>query len=114
MTKFELFCLVYAVLDAAWDETKEPHLGEYLSGANPFLFEGIGSANPEVFHRFSENVDDPITIENSYCKAKEYISTLDDLVISNAFLFVDEEEWKEGVKGYLSCAHKGGENDGAK
>ena len=41
MNQFELFCMIFYVLDAAWDETKDPELGNFLSGANPFLFSDI-------------------------------------------------------------------------
>ena len=37
MNKFELYCMVFYVLDAEWDENKNPQLGEFLSGANLFL-----------------------------------------------------------------------------
>lgn len=46
MNKFELFCMIFYVLDAEWDESKDPILGEFLSSANPFLFEGLSSAVP--------------------------------------------------------------------
>ena len=52
MNKFELFCMVFYVLDADWDETKDIIVGEYLSGANPFLFADIGSADPTIFIHF--------------------------------------------------------------
>ena len=39
MNQFELFCMVYYVLDAEWDESKDAQLGDFLSRANPFLFE---------------------------------------------------------------------------
>lgn len=35
MNKFELFCMIFYVLDAEWDESKNPTLGEFLSSANP-------------------------------------------------------------------------------
>lgn len=33
MNQFELFCMVFYVLDADWDDTKDAAVGEYLSGA---------------------------------------------------------------------------------
>ena len=62
MNKFELFCMVFYVLDADWDETKDIIVGEYLSGANPFLFADIGSADPTIFIHFCELIDADITI----------------------------------------------------
>ncbi len=99
--------MIYYVLDAVWDETKESQLGDYLSGANPFAFEDIGSADPAVFNRFCDIISEPITVENCYDKAKGYISYLNSTILSNAFFSMDEEEWTEGVKDYLSTPHKG-------
>lgn len=107
MNQFELFCMIYYVLDAAWEETKESELGDYLSGANPFRFEDIGSADPAVFHRFCEIISEPITVENCYEKAKCYISSLNSGILSNAFFVVDEADWNAGVTDYLSAPHKG-------
>jgi len=66
MNKFELYCMIYYVLDAEWDESKNAELGAFLSGANPFLFADIGSADPMVYAHFCENISGEITIENSY------------------------------------------------
>ena len=66
MNKFELYCMIFFVLDAAWDENHNPTLGEFLSGANPFLFTDIGSADPRVYNHFCEVIPNEITVENSY------------------------------------------------
>ena len=107
MNKFELFCMIYYVLDAVWDETKDSKLGEYLSGANPFFFEDLGSADPAVFNCFCEIITEPITVENCYDKAKRYILSLNDEILSNAFFSIDEDEWNEGMIDFLSAHHKG-------
>ena len=52
MSKYELFCMIFYVLDAEWDETKNKHLGTFLSAANPFLFKGTGSAVPAIYEHF--------------------------------------------------------------
>ena len=107
MNQFELFCMVYYVLDAEWDESKDAQLGDFLSRANPFLFEDIGSADPSVFAEFCKTAVEPITIENSYQIAAAYIKALENDVISFAFFTIDEEEWIECVKEYLAQDHKG-------
>ncbi len=38
MNQFELFTMIFYVLNAKWDETKDEILGDLLSNANPFLF----------------------------------------------------------------------------
>ena len=107
MNKFELYCMIYYVLDAEWDESKNPELGEFLSGANPFLFADIGSADPTVYTHFCDNISGEITVENSYGIASEYITGLGSEVISAAFFTIDEDDWIESVKDYLSQDYKG-------
>lgn len=109
MSRFDLFCMVFYVLDADWDETKDTVVGEYLSGANPFLFADIGSADPMVFIHFCEVIDEDITIENSYLLAKKYIADLNNDSISKAFYSISEEDWFDSVSDYLSKEHKGQE-----
>ncbi len=108
MNQFELYCMIYYVLDAAWEENKEPKLGSFLSGANPFLFTDIGSADPTVYADFCKKVNKPITLENSYEIACEYIAGLNNKTLSEAFATIGEEEWIECAKDYLSQEHKGG------
>ena len=107
MNKFELFCMVFYVLDADWDETKDIIVGEYLSGANPFLFADIGSADPTIFIHFCELIDEDITIENSYSLAKKYIADLNNDSISKAFYSISEDDWFDSLSDYLSQEHKG-------
>ncbi|MBD5101313.1 MAG: hypothetical protein HDT27_01190 [Subdoligranulum sp.] len=112
MSQFELYCMIFYILDAEWNENKNNRLGEFLSGANPFLFSDIGSADPAIYRHFCETVTEPITIENSYRIALAYIKALNNGVVTNAFSTIDETEWIECVKEYLPQEHKGGEKDG--
>ena len=78
MNSFELFTMIFFTLDAYWDEHKGEELGNFLSGMNPFLFEGEGSAISNVYSEFCAFLDDmTITKENSYSIAKEYVYSLD-------------------------------------
>lgn len=106
MNQFELFCMIYYVLDAEWDESKDEQLGDFLSRANPFLFADIGSADPSVYAQFCEKAVGSITIENSYHIAAAYIKSLENDKISSAFSSIGEEEWIECVKEYLVQDHK--------
>ena len=110
MNTYELYCMVFYVLDAEWDDNKNTQLGEFLSSANPFLFDDVGSADPAVYLQFCEVVDDSITIENSYSIASKYIAELGTEVVSSAFSTIDETEWIECVKDYLSSEHKGSDS----
>jgi len=107
MNKFELYCMIFYVLDADWDETKDPAVGEYLSGANPFVFSDIGSADPAVFAHFCDVIDEEITVENSFSLAGKYIADLKHLSLSKAFQSINKDEWIDCVAGYLSQEHKG-------
>ena len=53
---------------------------------NPFLFEDIGSAVPDIYNDFCKMLGNrSITIENSFAIAKEYISSFGADYISEAF-----------------------------
>ena len=108
MNQFELFCMVFYVLDAVWDDTKDPVVREYLSDANPFLFADIGSAILSEFTHFCEVVTENITVANSYSLAQKYINNLHNENITKAFYSIDEEDWNESVTDFLSQEHKGG------
>ena len=107
MNKFELFCMVFYVLDADWDDTKDAVVGEYLSSSNPFLFADIGSADPTVFVHFCEVINKEITVETSYSLAQKYIADLNNESITKAFYTISEDDWFESVSDYLSQEHKG-------
>lgn len=107
MNKFELFCMIFHVLDAKWDESRNPKLGEFLSSANPFLFDSIGSAIPEIYENFESYVSSPLTIENSYDKAINYINSLHNDIIAKSFKSISREEWTDSVLVFLAMGQKG-------
>ena len=110
MTRFELFCLVFYALDAAWDDSHSKQLGQYLSDANPFLWGGQSSANPAVYDEFCKSVaQEIISVEDSYDVACGYINTLSGNYVKavlKAFSTVTKEKWLDGAKKYLSRAHE--------
>ncbi len=108
MNKFELFTMIFFVLDGYWDDHKSDDLGQFLSSMNPFLFEDIGSAVPDIYNDFCKMLGNrSITIDNSFAIAKEYISSFGADYISEAFGWMDEEKWKASCNEYLSEPHKG-------
>lgn len=108
MNKFELFCLLFYALDAQWDETKNEDLGNYLSGANPFLFSDMGSAVPDCYENFCRVVgDENIDLEDSYRTAENYVMTLGITAVEEAFKNTSEQQWCTAAKKYLSAPHKG-------
>ena len=109
MNPFELYCMIFFVLDAEWDDTKDDQLGQFLSEASPFTFAENESADPAVYADFKRIITEPITLENSFKLAKRYIDSLDDMTVFEAFSWIDESEWKKCASEYLSKEHKGGE-----
>ena len=107
MNKFELYCMIYYVLDAEWDESKNAELGKFLSSANPFQFRDIGSADPEIYEEFCKEIPDTITRDDSYGYARNYVESLGNRDVQAAFLTIDREEWDECLHKYLSQEHKG-------
>lgn len=107
MNKFELYCMIYYVLDAEWDESKNAELGKFLSSANPFQFSDIGSADPVIYEEFCKKIPDTITRDDSYGYARNYVESLGNRDVQAAFLTIDREEWDECLHEYLSQEHKG-------
>ncbi len=106
MTQFELYSMIFYVLDAAWDESQNQELGEFLSAANPFLFRDTGSADPSVYADFCSKVPKTVSIDDSYSIAEEYVESLGKASLKDAFCSIDEAFWLGGVKEYLSSPHK--------
>jgi hypothetical protein len=106
MTQFELFSMIFYVLDAAWEESQDPELSKFLSDANPFLFDDIGSADPSVYADFCSKITGPVSIEESYRIAKKYVTSLGKARLEAAFTAINETAWLEGVKEYLQSPHK--------
>ena len=106
MSRFELFTMIFYALDASWDDMHNEELGQFLSDANPFLFEDAGSADPAVFTLFCQGLPEQIDVSDSYDMASAYIKSLDNIAIKNAWEKIDPHEWEEGVCRYLSEPHK--------
>ncbi len=107
MNPFELYCMVFFVLDAEWDKTHNAELGAFLSSANPFLYEDIGSAIPEIFENFCRTVSGNVPVEESYNVAKEYIRSLKSDRLLSIFAKIDRDAWKKAAREYLRSEHKG-------
>lgn len=102
MSPFELFTMVFFVLDAYWDDHKDVDLGIFLSGMNPFLFQGEGSAAPYVYTEFCDFLNGrKITLDDSFHIAQEYVRALDVPHIKEAFEWMDEKKWIESYNDYL-------------
>ncbi len=109
MNRFELFCLIFRVLNDEWLHSRDPVLGDYLSSANPYLFEEIDSAVSYVYDEFCELVPERVPLEDSYAVAADYIASLEPEydVVKEAFAGFSQDEWMRGAKEYLASDHKG-------
>ena len=89
-------------MDHYWDEHKGEQLGQFLSSMNPFLFEGEGSAVPDVYTEFCGFIGNrEITVDNSYQIAVEYVDSLGEPYVKDAFIWIDEDKWKKKCTKYL-------------
>ena len=52
-------------------------------------------------------ITEPVTVENSYDKALNYVNSLHNDVITKAFKSISKEEWIESTLDYLAHDQKG-------
>ncbi len=111
MNKFELFSLIYYVLEAYYGrDIEDAYINSVVSEMNPFVFDDIGSADPAVYDEYKGFIDGKeITLENSLGIAREYLKTIDYADVTPALERMTEERWIDGCKKYLSHPHKGEE-----
>ncbi|MCR4567699.1 MAG: DUF1033 family protein [Pseudobutyrivibrio sp.] len=109
MNEFELFTLIYFVLDSYYDSDEcDDYINTVISDMGPFTFSDIGSADRSVFENFKKFIDGrKITIDNSFSLAKDYVKTITYADVTPAFEDMTEERWKEGCEEYLAQPHKG-------
>ena len=102
MESFDLYKYIFYALDDQYDQNPNEELGNFLSGMNPFLFEGEGSAVPDVFKSFKQMFEakyaEITSVKESYEFAKEYIASLNIKSVSEAFDKVTFEAWSDVVK----------------
>ena len=58
MNEFELFTVIYFVLDAFYEkDIEDPSIHTILSDMNPFVWEDIGSADPAMYSEYIKFLD---------------------------------------------------------
>ena len=110
MNKFELFTLIYFVLDAYYEEEVKTNdsLGIILGDMNPFVWADCGSADQAMYNDYCRFLGDrEITLENSLELAKEYVKTIDFVDVTEAFKDMTDNDWIPACKEYLTSDHKG-------
>ena len=109
MNEFELFTMIYFVLDAYYEnDIEDPFINTVLSDMNPFVWADIGSADPAMYSEYLDFLNGRvITLENSLDIAKDYVKTIDFADVTAAFGEMLENDWIDYCKKYLSEPHKG-------
>ena len=109
MSEFELFTIIYFVLDTYYEnDIQDPFISTVLSDMNPFVWAGIGSADPAMYSEYLDFLNGrAITLENSLDIAKDYVKTIDFADVTAAFVEMSENDWMNYCKKYLSEPHKG-------
>jgi hypothetical protein len=102
MDVYDVFTNFYYALDYIFDLTKSAELGDYLSGANPFLFEEKGSADPAVYDEFekafcAEFGMKAVNAECAYNWINKYVNSLKNNAVRNAFDKITLQMWIEAV-----------------
>ncbi len=104
MDRFDLFSMIFLTMDHYWDEHKGEQLGQFLSSMNPFLFEGEGSAVPDVYTEFCGFLGNrDITMDNSYQIAVEYVDSFGEQYVKDAFIWIGEDKWIIKCMKYLEA-----------
>lgn len=111
MNEFELFTMIYFVLDAYYEnDIEDPFINTVLSDMNPFLWADIGSADPAMYSEYLDFLQGrTISLDNSFSIAKEYVKTIEYADVTAAFDEMTEERWIDYCEKYLSEPHKGGD-----
>ncbi len=105
MSVFDVFVLMFDALDVMYDDDPNQILGNYLSGLNPFLFKGEGSAVPWEYEEFKEaflgvfGKKQP-SAEETYVFCKNYLKLKAPKEVNVAFDKVDKEDWMYSVEHY--------------
>jgi hypothetical protein len=103
MNAYDVFTNFYYALDYIFDLTKSTELGDYLSGANPFLFAEEGSADPAVYDEFekafcAEFGTKTVNAESAYNWINKYVDILKNDAVKNAFKKITLQMWIEAVE----------------
>lgn len=95
---YKAFVTMFYALDAAYDENGSDELGEFLSGANPFLFEGEGSADIAVYEDFKMSFPDNADEIESLRFVRDYLSRQGAFLLSAFDSIVDADAWTKALR----------------
>lgn len=110
MNKFELFTMIYYVIDAFYQNDKDidNRVNSLLADMNPFVWKDNTSADPIIFNEFCSFIGDrEITVDSSFKIAKEYIDSIDFVDVTDAIKGMTVDKWVSACNSYLKSDHKG-------
>lgn len=102
MKIYDIYVNFYYALDYIFDLTNSTELGDYLSGANPFLFEGANSADPAIYDEFEKAYikdfgTNDISSEKAYNWLKKYVNSLENTAVKNTFQDITLKMWNDAI-----------------
>jgi hypothetical protein len=78
MSTFEIFNLMYLVLEELNEENKDENVSTYLSEANPYIWEGENSGDPAVFYEFKKSFEEKGSFDDyGYDFIVDYLTNID-------------------------------------
>lgn len=103
MKIFEVYKNFFYALDYVYDNYKNKELGNFLSEANPFLFNDEGSADSCIYYEFKkifleDNKNEDISEKDVYNWIVKYINKLDNSIVKEAFSKISFEMWINSLK----------------
>ena len=109
MNTFELFSLIFFMLDNCWDDCKNDSLGQFLSEMNPYSWETEDSADPAVYEEFKIFMKDKALGEdNGFQIAKDYLKTVTYFPGLEKYLDeYDQDGWNDAMQQLMNQPHKG-------
>ena len=95
MTKQQVFIAMFRALDCLNDESSSEELRDYLSDANPYLFDDRGSVDPSIEADFFASLGsaeaEDLSPEALYKHVQQYLN--DKTPFGDRFADITLEEW---------------------
>lgn len=112
MNSFEIYCLLFFLLDYNWLNNYDDDKAAYLGALDPYIFNGIGSADSAEFISFNKAFNEYGSNKDfGYDFIMGYIKNIDDSYILKEFeeeiLNIRKEDWIYWAIDYLSFPHLG-------